>query len=104
MRRAPRNDEQRPRLEVLAFATEPHRAASFDDELDLIGVPVDVLADVARLDRERGVVGHDQRFGMQVGKGGCRNVGVLERREIDDRRGERRGCGVRIGDRVVHQR
>src|SRR5215472_16105486 len=94
--RAHRDDDERARLEVLALVAKPHRAASFDDVLDFVGLRMDVLADVAGLNRDRGVVRDNQRFAGLLRVGGLGKIVVLERREIDDLRRQRRGRGMRM--------
>src|SRR5215471_6879263 len=101
---AVRDDDERARLEVLALVAKPHRAASFDDVLDFVGLRMDVLADVAGLNRDRGVVRDNQGFAGLLRVGGLGKIVMLERREIDHLGSQRRGRGTRMRHCPMRQR
>jgi tetratricopeptide (TPR) repeat protein len=82
MRRALRNDDERSRLEFLALRAEPNRAAAFHDVLNLIGLGVRVLPDVAGLNRDGGIVGNHHCLGPQLRIGRTAEVARFDRGHV----------------------
>jgi len=66
MRGALGNHDEIAGLHCHFLVAEPDRPGAFEDVLDLVGVGMHVLADIAVLDRNRGAVGGEEHLGMHA--------------------------------------
>ena len=66
MRGALRDDDEVAWLDLDFLVAEPDRAGAFENVLDLVGVGMHVLADIAVLDRNRRAFGIDEHLGVHA--------------------------------------